>query len=219
VALLQVAQAVVSSPDLVDALGAIVRITPILAGVDRAVVFLWNPSRQSFSSVQSYGTAHDSALFEYKSGEFPLLDAVLETNRLMVYPLIRDKDIFKDAPDDWSFLIPPDLDEIEILLDEADRLLLALPLSVKGDILGVLLVEEPIPAHTLVSMVDPTGGCGASAWRFSLESRSSLPWLFRMISCSTKWWNASAWSVNFSWHARSSAPFFRRSFPNFQAGV
>lgn len=148
VALLQVAQAVVSSADLVEALGAIVRITPILAGVDRAVVFLWDHTRQSFSSVQSYGTTQDSAHFEYKRGEFPVLDAVLETDSLMVYPLIRDRDIFKDAPDDWSFLIPPDLDEIEILLGEADRLLLALPLSVKGDILGVLLVEEPVPAHS-----------------------------------------------------------------------
>lgn len=147
VALLQVAQAVVSSADLLEALGAIVRITPILVGVDRAVLFLWDPSRQVFRSVQAYGTSHDTSPFEYESGQFPLLEAVRDANRLFVHPLPVDRDSFQDAPDDWSFLIPPDLEEIDYLLEESGRLLLAMPLSVKDALLGVLVVEEPLPAQ------------------------------------------------------------------------
>ena len=146
VALLQVAQAVVNSPDLQETLGAIVRITPILVGVNRAVIFLWDQSQQVFRSVQSYGTPRDSTIFAYKSGEFPLLDAVFETDRLVAYPLNGGKDTFRDVPDDWSFLIPPDSEEVEAFLVEADQLLLASPLSVKGEVLGVLLVEEPEPS-------------------------------------------------------------------------
>lgn len=148
VALLQVAEAIVCSQDLLEALGAIVRITPILVGVDRAVIFLRDPSRQSFRSVQSYGTGHDQTEYEYQLGEFPLLDSVLETNQLLAFPLPEDKDVFKDTPDDWSFLIPPDTDEIEIFLNESKRLLIALPLSVKGEVLGALLVEEPLPEQS-----------------------------------------------------------------------
>lgn len=147
VALLQVAQAVVNSADLLEALGAIVRITPILAGVDRAVVFLWEASTQVFRPVQGYGISHDAPLSTYKNGEFPLLEAVFDARRSIAYPLPVDADNFRNAPDDWSFLIPPDPHEIDFLLEQAGRLLLALPLSVKGENLGVLVVEEPLPAQ------------------------------------------------------------------------
>ena len=48
IALLQVAQAIVSSNELNEALGSIVRITPILVGVKRAVIFLWNEFARIF---------------------------------------------------------------------------------------------------------------------------------------------------------------------------
>jgi sigma-B regulation protein RsbU (phosphoserine phosphatase) len=143
IALLQVAQAVVGSADLAEALGAVVRITPILVGVNRAVVFLSDQSGKGFRSIAAYGASREAVVYEYASGEFPLLDAVSEADSLVVYPLRSGEDIFKDVPDDWSFLIPPDSEEIADFLVYADRLLLACPLSVKGQVLGVLLVEEP----------------------------------------------------------------------------
>ena len=55
VALLQVAQAVVSSNDLDEALGSIVRITPILVGVKRAVIYLYDQAQNVFRASQAYG--------------------------------------------------------------------------------------------------------------------------------------------------------------------
>ena len=60
VALLQVAQAVVSSNDLEEALGSIVRITPILVGVNRAIIYLWDELQRTFHMSQSYGIARSA---------------------------------------------------------------------------------------------------------------------------------------------------------------
>ncbi len=92
VALLQVAQAVVSSNDLDEALGAIVRITPILVGVNRAVIYLWDEQGHTFRMSQSYGIARPAgggapAGQSYALGEFPLLDATLLEDSLIAAPV------------------------------------------------------------------------------------------------------------------------------------
>jgi sigma-B regulation protein RsbU (phosphoserine phosphatase) len=55
VALLQVAQAVVSLNQLDEILATIVRITPILAGVKRCLVYIWNGKEHLFYQSQNYG--------------------------------------------------------------------------------------------------------------------------------------------------------------------
>jgi len=55
VALLQVAQAVVSLIDLNEILETIVRIAPILVGVNRCTIYLWDETRGGFWLAQSYG--------------------------------------------------------------------------------------------------------------------------------------------------------------------
>jgi serine phosphatase RsbU (regulator of sigma subunit) len=145
VALLQVAQAVVSSNDLKEALGAIVRITPILVGVERAAVFMWDKAYQLFRLVQSYGISREASELQYERGQFPILDAVYEEGNVLAYPLTGGEEVFSNAPDDWSFLIPPDIEEVQEYLTEEACLLLAFPLSVKGEPLGVFIVEEPHP--------------------------------------------------------------------------
>ncbi len=92
VALLQVAQAVVSSNDLNEALGSIVRITPILVGVRRAAIFLWDESQNVFRLSQAYGLPRSAESQAYRLGEFPLLDAVLVENALLALPLSREDD-------------------------------------------------------------------------------------------------------------------------------
>ena len=143
VALLQVAQAVVSSNDLDEVLGSIVRITPILVGVKRVVIFLWDDDHKLFRLSQTYGIPRDATTCEYTRSEFPLLDAVCERDSLLAYPLTDGEETFSDVPDDWSFLIPPDPEEVETFLEGRENLLLAFPLSVKGSVLGVMLIEEP----------------------------------------------------------------------------
>jgi serine phosphatase RsbU (regulator of sigma subunit)/putative methionine-R-sulfoxide reductase with GAF domain len=143
VALLQVAQAVVSSSELEEALGAIVRITPILVGVKRTVIFLWEGGKAIFRLSQEYGLPRDIAPHVYNPGEFPLLDAVRQMDTLLALPLRGEDDEAEDVLDFWCGLASADLESMDRYLDEEPRLLLAFPLSVKGDVLGVLLVEEP----------------------------------------------------------------------------
>ena len=143
VALLQVAQAVVSSSDLNEALGSIVRITPILVGVRRAVVYLWDDETDTYHLAQSYGVGREAESLVYAPGEFPLLDAVRQEDRLMAYPLRGDEINSDDAPDIWSYLAAPDQDEVDLYLESQACLLLAFPLSIKGEVLGVFFIEEP----------------------------------------------------------------------------
>jgi serine phosphatase RsbU (regulator of sigma subunit) len=148
VALLQVAQAIVSSNDLHETLGAIVRITPILTGVRRVAVYLLDQKGAQLRLEQSYGMPRDVDPFPYGLEEFPLLEAALARNALVAYPLnpVLD-DGWEDVPEVWTYLPAPDQGEVaEYLIGEA-RLLLVYPLSVTGVILGALLVEEPDTNH------------------------------------------------------------------------
>jgi len=135
-ALLQVAQAVASLNDLDDILSTIVRITPILVGVERCIIFLWDDERSVFRAAQSYGiprTTEKSLLAQrYGPGDFPLLDAVRERNHLIIYD-----------PAGGEESIPPDLAPTLT----GNRSLLAVPLSVKGNVLGVMLLEEASVSH------------------------------------------------------------------------
>jgi GAF domain-containing protein len=81
-ALLQVAQAVANLTNLDDVLSVIVRITPILVGVERCIIFLWDDEGLVFCPVQAYGIPRDAqaTLFalRYTPGDFLLLDDVRE---------------------------------------------------------------------------------------------------------------------------------------------
>jgi len=144
IALLQVAQVIVSSNELDEALGSIVRITPILVGVKRAMIFLWHEDHNHFVLAQAYGLSREAESHIFESGDFPLLDAVLATDNLAVLPapLIPDE---QDAFDFWIELGVQDPVLLETSLSEEDSLLLAYPLAVKGKVFGVFLFEEPDP--------------------------------------------------------------------------
>ncbi|MBK9007480.1 MAG: hypothetical protein IPM31_10860, partial [Anaerolineae bacterium] len=58
-ALLQVAQAIVSLNDLDEILGTIIRIMPILTGVQRAALYQWDASHEQFVPTQNYGLSVD----------------------------------------------------------------------------------------------------------------------------------------------------------------
>lgn len=167
VALLQVAQAIVSSNDLDEALGSIVRITPILVGVKRAVIFLWDDSQQSFHVSQAYGIARDAEARSYPVYEFPLLDSVRQWNSLLATPIDRELSEAEDALDAWSYLTPPERVEVEPFLEDEPCLLLGFPLAVKGKVLGVLLAEEP-------ELVSQDGLGGGNANRRLREKRLEI---------------------------------------------
>ncbi len=75
VALLQVAQAIVSINNLDEIIGTIVRITPILVGVKRCVVYLYDADNQEFRRSQSYGISKQELIelpSKYDFNEFRL---------------------------------------------------------------------------------------------------------------------------------------------------
>ncbi len=139
-ALLQVAQAVVSLSELDEILGAIVRITPILVGVRRSVLYLYNAEHDRYIPVQEYGFDEaDKPTFQrdLAPGEFLLLDLACEQNRLIVRTLDAGA-----TPETW-FRLPPHADEeLATVYGSVFPLLMAVPLSIKNDLYGVLVVEE-----------------------------------------------------------------------------
>ena len=58
-ALLQVAEAVGSQTELHDILTTVVRLTPLLVGVEACLIFLFNRSRASFDAGEAYGLPRD----------------------------------------------------------------------------------------------------------------------------------------------------------------
>lgn len=167
VALLQVAQVIVSMTDLEDVLASIVRITPILAGVKRSVIYLYDAKNGIYQMTQSYGLPREIDSHQFVLQEFPLLDAVRKREQLIALPAIRGWDETEDIHDAWIGMPLPTPDEVELLLKDDDPLILAFPLSVQDELLGVLLVEEPEPAHIDVLM-------GESSYRRLREKRMEI---------------------------------------------
>ncbi len=139
-ALLQVAQAVVSLSDLDEILGTIIRIMPILVGIQRVALYLWDAEEELFLPDQEYGLSDEDREYlwtgAYPLGAFPLLDAACEQNRLLTHALKP-----KAKPRQW-LKIKQLNGEDELDLHGESRLLMAVPLSIKNDLFGVMLVEE-----------------------------------------------------------------------------
>lgn len=138
-ALLQVAQAVVSLSDLDEILEAIVRIMPMLVGVQRAAIYIYDSQTELLHPAQAYGLAEDVRSLVWKPlgrEEIPLLAAALETGEMAI-----SREAHR-GPAAWFTLPPCPPQEIEAWMHSDERLLIALPLMVKGEAFGVLLVEE-----------------------------------------------------------------------------
>jgi sigma-B regulation protein RsbU (phosphoserine phosphatase) len=140
-ALLQAAQAVVSLGDLDEILSTIIRIMPILVGVDRAAIYLWDGLVGVFRPAQAYGLTEQAKAVLWKEQvsprEFPFLEAARQTNCLLLHVLKPNQ-----APSSWRHLKVPQEQEGGSALQTNGQLLLAVPLSIKSDVFGVLLVQE-----------------------------------------------------------------------------
>ena len=140
-ALLQVAQAVVSLNDLDEILGTIVRIMPILVGVDRTLLYLWDAESEAFTPYEEYGLSEseEEAFWQsdYVSGASMLLDAVREKMSLIAVPVDPETSFQK-----WMQLEPLEKDKEEEALSGTRPLLLAVPLLIKNGLFGILLVQE-----------------------------------------------------------------------------
>jgi serine phosphatase RsbU (regulator of sigma subunit)/putative methionine-R-sulfoxide reductase with GAF domain len=166
VALLQVAQAIVSLNRLDEILESIVRITPILVGVKRCIIYLWDSKDLVFRQSEYYGLSKNDLIKmgqAFKADEFPFVKAIQQTNQILYHSCCPG-----NAPLTWNEFTSgdyqvirgknPDSDqETSIKLDpktltNRERLLIGFPLSVKGEILGVMLIEEEEPVKGSTSI-------------------------------------------------------------------
>ncbi|MBN1661104.1 MAG: GAF domain-containing protein [Anaerolineae bacterium] len=128
-ALLQVADAMSQVPDMDAVLTTIVRLTPILAGVDRCAILLWDEERERFTPAQTYGLAREKReMFEqmvFSGGVMPALDV-----------LRVDKSVLLVGAGEDGGLIP------EALAEAFDvREAVFLPLLAQGELLGAMMVD------------------------------------------------------------------------------
>ena len=136
-ALLQVAQAIVSLSDLDEMLGTIIRIMPILVGVERAALYQWDAEKDIYRPSQQYGLSEaDDATFWHRSfslGEFAFLDLCRGATGMMACELPDQRGL-----DAWLSVDPTQ----EVNLGNPGALLFAVPIAVKNDLYGVILIEE-----------------------------------------------------------------------------
>ena len=138
-ALLQVAQAVVSLSDLDEILGTIVRTLPILVGVQRAAIYRWDAAVGLFYPLQAYGIPAEVRPQVWRTltvVEFPLLAAALERGQTI---LCADAHL---GPENWLTMQPCPDEALESVKYGEERLLVVLPLMLKGETFGVFIVEE-----------------------------------------------------------------------------
>ncbi len=136
-ALLQVAQAIVSLNDLDEILGTIIRIMPILVGVERAALYQWDAEKHLFHPSQQYGLSdEEEKMFWNRSfapGEFAFLDSCRNENGLCACQLDERRGLQA-----WLSLDPNQ----EVNLGSPGAFLFAVPIAVKDVHYGVMLIEE-----------------------------------------------------------------------------
>ena len=150
--LLQVAQAVVSQNTLEDIMDTIVHLMPILVGINSCGIYLWDRQKKSFITEKIFtgSSQFDQELTGkiYPLGAFPLLDTVLQRDELLACRLEDPQMI----PAEWTSLthfIPGD--ELNEQYPLNTSWMLGIPLSIKGELYGVMLAAEknvPPSIHT-----------------------------------------------------------------------
>jgi len=143
-ALLQVAQTVANADNLEDLLASIARITPILVGVNSCAIYLYKD--ELFIPSHAYGMDDEIQNLimskNFAPGDFPLLDAVLETSQEVISSL-KSK-----APDSW---LNPELalskEESFYAMEMGENLLIGFPLKIKTEFFGVIVIEETSEAR------------------------------------------------------------------------
>ncbi|HJS20061.1 MAG TPA: GAF domain-containing protein, partial [Anaerolineales bacterium] len=136
-ALLQVAQAIVSLNDLDEILGTIIRIMPILVGVERAALYQWDAEKDTYRPSQQYGlNEQDDQAFwsrSFSPGEFAFLDSCRGASGLMACELPDERGL-----NAWLSVDPAQ----DVNLGNPSALLYAIPIAVRNDLYGVILIEE-----------------------------------------------------------------------------
>jgi serine phosphatase RsbU (regulator of sigma subunit) len=128
--LLQVAQNLSATLDLDEALETVVRITPLLVGVARCVVLLYDAHARVFLPAKAYGLSR-ALRAEFEKLRFPV------DNELVFGKLAREQMPLMLEDTANSALIEP-----EYMQKFGVRSLLVVPLVTRGEIVGAMLVDQ-----------------------------------------------------------------------------
>jgi serine phosphatase RsbU (regulator of sigma subunit)/putative methionine-R-sulfoxide reductase with GAF domain len=134
-ALLQVADSMSHLSDMDEVLATIVRLTPILAGVDRCAILLWDADLEIFSPAQAHGLREEVRETFEASSFLPEEVPALELIRAAKVPLLV-------RPGEGEALIPADL---AAAFDIEEMVLL--PLLTQGELLGAMMVDYAGRTH------------------------------------------------------------------------
>ncbi len=130
IALLQVAEAVNSLTDIDEILSTIVRLSPMLTGVDQCAVLYWHPANGRYSLGPEYGLSSEQVdQFRASLNSSPVTN-FLNALSLSDGPVSAGVDFSIGLPSAW-----------EGIFDSAA--VLALPLSTRRDVVGAMVVSCP----------------------------------------------------------------------------
>lgn len=136
-ALLEVSQAMANAHTVDQVLEQVVRLTPLLAGVDRCAVFLRDGQDGEFVMARYYlgrrGILANLDAVRLRAGDLPLLDLAVSSRRAQ-----RVDDASR------SDLVPPAWRDAV-----GSKILVAAPLLVQGDVRGVLMVDSTGLAYSM----------------------------------------------------------------------
>lgn len=145
-ALLQVAQAVVSSSDLNDTLETVVHLLPILVGIDVCVIYLWDAASHLFrpTQVAAENRRQEDAILSrpYDPDEPNLLQAIRQTGEIRMSPILDHATGYADwvlLPSQGSSDQPPTM---------RGDWLVGCPLLISNQVFGALVVHEQMASPT-----------------------------------------------------------------------
>ncbi|HTX79377.1 MAG TPA: GAF domain-containing protein [Longilinea sp.] len=145
--LLQVAQAVVSQNSLDDILENILHLLPILIGIDACILYDWDKQQDTFTPLKAIFSdqTQETAVLarNYPASTAPLLAAIARQDT-MAFCTLENRSV---PPTRWPSLSCAEPGTTPSREDQMKgTLLLGFPISVKGEVLGVLLAwEQQIP--------------------------------------------------------------------------
>lgn len=134
-ALLQVADAMGKVADMDAVLTTIVRLTPILAGVDRCALLMWDATRGTFVPVKTYGLGpelrDEFERLTFREGSVPALDLVRLERRPLYVSVPGEKELIPES-------LAQQFEIQEVVL---------LPLLAQTELLGVMMVDYAGKTH------------------------------------------------------------------------
>src|SRR3989454_4854274 len=135
-ALLGISEMVASLTDLEEVLGAIVRITPQLVGVDRCAILLYDPSRRDFRTAQVFGPDRE------RNATFQRLVLQEDDVRKLAHRILEQKlpALVRDTA------LPPRMAE-----GLGMRTVLIVPLVCRDQVLGIMTLDHTKGQRLLTS--------------------------------------------------------------------